>query len=147
MTWYSRDNIDTDSQQGPLPDGWYEATVFRTKIRTSQAGNSMQQVLYKVYLSDGSERVVSDFYVDHPKALWKYGKLASSLNASERFKDGNFDADGYTGDPIWIKLGVNDDRPEYNEVVDMAPRKVQGEVARAAAKMKPDPIDPDDIPF
>lgn len=146
MTWYSKDNIDAESQKEALPDGWYEATVFRTKLRESRAGNAMQQVMFKVYLDDGTERVVSDFYVDHANAIWKYARLASALNASQRFKDGSFDADEHTGDPLWLKLGQREDKPEYNEVVDVAKRG-GGEVTRAIEGKDPGRIESDDIPF
>jgi len=146
MTWYSTTNATEESVKERLPDGWYEANIYRTEVRESKNGNMMQRVEFKVYPRGKGERKVSDFYVDHPKALWKYGKLAKVLGASELFKNGEFDADAYTGEPVMLKLGAQEDNPEYNRVEDVAPAR-HASIEKAATRTEPEPIDPDDIPF
>jgi len=132
-----------------IPAGTYDATVGRVIEKNkegqpmkSKKGEAMIQVIFDVYVGQTTRKTSA--YFTNVSTLYRYKDLAGALGQADGFKAGNFDVVNHIGDPLRLELSIEDSAAygEQNNIDKFHP------AAMAAVKRdKPEPIEPDDIPF
>lgn len=155
-----------------IPEGEYEASIAQVIttdehggiLRTQKGkGDVMEKVVFEVYVGQ-TRRKHTEYFINNPKALWRYGKLASALCVGETFRAGNFEASDYIGSNLRLVIVIEDDETygERNRVREFKPSQLAPSIPPPPAQAqrstpKPSATSPvpdgagtlnaDDIPF
>lgn len=120
------------------PEGNYEAAIEAVENKTSQKGNEMQVVSFRVYSKGGKDKAHREYFTFGPGALWKYQSLAKAIGQGEAFKAGNFDVADHIGKTLTIGFEV-EESSEYGDQ-NRAGSYAVLELASENVKAKPQPV-------
>ena len=92
------------AMEGLLEEGEYRAEVIEAKDETSKAGNGMIHLQLRVFLADGSRRIVHDYLLEAMSFKLKHFCEAAGLDA--KYAAGELAADDCKGKECMVHLIV-----------------------------------------
>lgn len=157
--------VSEETAAGCFPKGEYEAIVAKASQKVSKKGNDMIELELTVYGPEGATATVKYWILSNDTGAYKLQRFCKSSGQWDLYQAGEISADHCLNQNVTVKLGIQDDNPDFpprNKIADYMPRKLAapnpaGEVRgvspqqrSAAGTGRPDPTKPptgDEIPF
>lgn len=97
-----------------LPEGEYDAEVTRAKDDKSKtSGADMIKLTLTVYGPDGLGRLIDDYLVSTPNAVFKVNQFAKAAGLKEKYDSGVITADDCVGRGVRVKVGYDEGDGQY----------------------------------
>jgi hypothetical protein len=106
MAKYSVDFTDVDNGGGftPISKGEHEAYVFEMEAATSQAGNEMLKVTFKIANGDDKGKTVWHYLVFTKKAMFKIKEFVVACGDTKSYAGEEIDFDVYKGKKVILDI-------------------------------------------
>lgn len=87
-----------------LPEGTYDATIFKAESKVSKTNKNMLVLQLNVYTPEGSIKSITDYVVLIPTMLWKFRHLCQAADILKEYTEKTFTPDMLEGKNIKIKI-------------------------------------------
>ena len=101
-----------------IKPGWVDSIIDEATDTLSRRNNPMIAVRHLVQMPDGSQRELPDWLLDADAVADKFRSAVVSVDALDRYEQGEITADDFAGRTVQIRVGIEKRRgqPDRNYV-------------------------------